>query len=395
MKLRAAQGVALLYARGPQADVETHWKEALELARQTDDVRYQLQMLWGLSCYLIFVGEYRAALGYLRKLRILARHHGDADDRLSAERLIATTLHYFGGQHRARKRLEKVLQHYTAPAQQLHISRFQFDQPATARGTLASILWLQGYATQAARAAHEAVEDARAADHPISLCNALGLAAFPVALYIGDLPAAQRYLRRLLDHLARNSLAVWRSLRDCLDGMLMIERGDLAGVARMEDALERLRAAGFCLRRSYFLGALARGQARAGRLTDALATIEDALAWCEHTGERWFLPEVLRLKGEFLRASASSEALREAEQCYRQAIDWSRRQGALAWELRATTSLAELFLDSNGHDEAAEMLRAVYSRFTEGFETADLQKASSLIARLRSGFVRSGAPENP
>jgi predicted ATPase len=225
------------------------------------------------------------------------------------------------------------------------------------------------------------VEDARAADHPISLCNALGLAAFPVALYIGDLRAAEGYLRHLLDHLARNPLAVWRSLGDCLEGMLMIERGELAGVARMEDALERLRAAGICLRRSYLLGALARGQARTGRLSDALATIEEALVWCERTGERWFLPEVLRLKGEFLRASASNDSVREeAERCYQEAIDWSRRQGALAWELRATTSLAELYLQSNRHGEAAEMLRSVHSRFTEGFETADLQKARALIA---------------
>ena len=381
MKLLAALGVALLYTRGPQPVTEALWKEALELAEQVHDVRYQLRMLWGLPVYLVYYGDYRAALGYLRRLRVVARKHGDGADRANTERLIATTLHYFGRQRSARQRLDRVLQTYAARAQQAHIARFQFDQRATARGTLATILWLQGYATQAAQMAREAVEDAHAADHPISLCNALGLAAFPVSLYIGDLPAAERYLKQLLDHLSRNSLAVWRSLGDCLEGMSMVERGELAGVDRMQDALERLVASGFCLRQSYFLGALARGQARAGRLSDALGTIEAALAWCERTGERWFLPEVLRLKGEFLRAKGN---LHEAEESYRQAIQWSRRQGALAWELRATTSLTELCVDLERPSEALDALVAARSRFTEGFETVDLQRASFLISRLQN-----------
>ncbi len=270
MKLIGALGLALLYTRGPQPVTEALWREALGLAERVNDVHYQLRMLWGLPVYLVYFGDYLSAFRYLRRLRRVARRHGDSADRMSTERLIATTTHYFGRQRHARQRLDRVLQSYAAPARQSHISRFQFDQRATARGTLASVLWLQGYASQAARTAREAVEDARAAGHPITLCNALGLTAFPVALYIGDLPAAERYSRQLLDHLTRNSLPVWRSLGDCLEGMSMIERGELAGVDRMQDALERLRAAGFCLRRSYFLGALARGQARAGRLSNAL-----------------------------------------------------------------------------------------------------------------------------
>lgn len=392
MKLLAALGVALLYTRGPEPETEALWKEALALAEQVNDLHYQLRMLWALPVYLVYFGDYRAALGYLRRLRIVARKYGDSADRVSTERLIATTLHYFGRQRHARQRLERALQAYAAPAQQSHILRFQFDQRATARGTLASILWLQGYATQAAQTAREAVEDARTADHPVSLCSALGLSAFPIALYIGDLSEAERCLKHLLDHSARHSLAVWCSLGDCLEGMLTIERGELAGVDRMQDALERLWAARFCLRRSYFLGALARGQARAGRLSDALATIEDALALCEQTGERWNQPEILRLKGECVRTRGSSGDLHEAEQLYKQSINLSRRQGSHIWELRSTTSLAELCMDLGRHGEASEALVSVYSRFTEGFETPDLQKAARLIAELQHtrGSPRAG-----
>jgi len=381
MKLRAALGVALLYARGPQAEIETHWKEALDLAQQSHDIRCQLQMLWGMSCYLIFVGEYQAARRYLRKLQTVSRRRGDDEDRMSAARLIATTVHYFGGQHRARKRIERVLQNYIAPAQQRHISRFQIDQRGAARGTLANILWLQGYSEQAEQTAWAAVDDARAADHPISLCYPLGFATFPIALYNGDLESAERSLRQLRDHLNQNAFAIWDSLYTCLDGVLKIERDDLTGVKQLRDAHEELRSANFLLRQSYFLCALARGQAKAGRLSDALRTIEDTLLWCERTGERYALPEALRLKGEFVRAAGSGRAARKAENLLRQAIHWARRQGAMAWELRATTSLAEIYMSSDRHDEATAMVCRIRSRFTEGFETADLRKASSLISQ--------------
>ena len=68
-----------------------------------------------------------------------------------------------------------------------------------------------------------------------------------------------------------------------------------------------------------------------------------------------------------------------AEDCLLKSIDWSRRQGALSWELRATTSLARLLHRQNRTAEARKCLLPVYSRFTEGFETTDLQCARRLL----------------
>ena len=380
MRLLGACGMALLYARGPQQEIAKHWTEALVLAQQTDDVRFQMQMLWGLSCYLIFVGECRAALASLRKLRNVARHRGDIEDRLSAERLLATTLHYFGGQERARERLEAVVQSYAGPTRQRHIARFQVDQRGAARGTLANILWLQGCAEQAKRTAQEALEDAQATHHPMSLCYLLGFVAFPIALYNGDLAAAERYLKQLLEHVAQSAFPIWNALYACLEATLMIERGNPAGVARLQEAHDRLLSTHFRFRESYFLCALARGHAQAGRLSRALGAIDRAIASCERTGERHGLPEALRLKGEFLRAAGSGQALREAARLFRQSIHQARRHGALAWELRAAMNLAELYRDLNRHREGAWTLAAVHSCFEEGFETADLQKATALMS---------------
>ena len=71
-----------------------------------------------------------------------------------------------------------------------------------------------------------------------------------------------------------------------------------------------------------------------------------------------------------------------AEDHFRQALDSARRQGALSWELRAATSLARLWHGQNRRAEALALLRPVYDRFTEGFDTADLKAAKALLDTL-------------
>jgi predicted ATPase len=71
-----------------------------------------------------------------------------------------------------------------------------------------------------------------------------------------------------------------------------------------------------------------------------------------------------------------------AEDQFRQALDSARRQGALSWELRAATSLARLWSGQNRRSEALALLKPVYDRFTEGFDTADLKAAKALIDTL-------------
>jgi len=68
---------------------------------------------------------------------------------------------------------------------------------------------------------------------------------------------------------------------------------------------------------------------------------------------------------------------------FRQALDWARRQGALSWELRSATSLAQLWHRQHRTSAAAKLLAPVYRRFTEGFKTADLVAAKTLLQSLK------------
>jgi predicted ATPase len=64
-------------------------------------------------------------------------------------------------------------------------------------------------------------------------------------------------------------------------------------------------------------------------------------------------------------------------------LDWARRQGALSWELRTSTSLARLQHDQGRITEARSLLQSVYDQFSEGFETADLMTAKGYLNSLQ------------
>ena len=72
----------------------------------------------------------------------------------------------------------------------------------------------------------------------------------------------------------------------------------------------------------------------------------------------------------------------DAQNCFQRAIEVARKQSAKSWELRATTSLARLLDRQGKRDEARAMLAEIYGWFTEGFDTADLKDAKTLLDAL-------------
>ena len=82
----------------------------------------------------------------------------------------------------------------------------------------------------------------------------------------------------------------------------------------------------------------------------------------------------------YLLSEASDQRL--AEERYSAAIEISRSQSAKMWELRAATRLARLWQSQGKTTKARDVLAPVYGWFTEGFDTADLKEASTLLDEL-------------
>jgi predicted ATPase len=389
MRLHAALGMSLNYTTGPISATEAAWAKTLEIAKTLDDTEFQLRALRGLWAHHMNAGEYRRALEFAQDFRKLAETSADPADLNFGDRMVALMLHYLGDQGSARGLLEQHLAHPPVSCRRSQTARFLLDQDVTVQALLSRILWLQGFADQATRTAQVAVDKALAIGHALSLCHALAQAACPVALYTGDLAAADGFVATLLDVARDLGLAGWIARSHCFQGVVSIMRDDFAvGLPLLRGGLDELREVGAAPGTAAFLTVLAHGLGRAGRVSEGMAAIEQAFMLSERYEESWCLPELLRNKGELLLLQSTVAATETAEDLFRQALDRARRHEALSWELRAAMSLTRLLRNQGHPADATACLQPVYDRFTEGFGTADLVAAKQLLDDLAS--ARSG-----
>jgi tetratricopeptide (TPR) repeat protein len=149
------------------------------------------------------------------------------------------------------------------------------------------------------------------------------------------------------------------------------------GVELIRQGLAGLAETGVGVAITNQLTRLAEAQALAGKIADALSTIEEALQ--ANPEELVFRPNALTFRGE-LRLKLGQPKLAETD--FREAIALAQKMQAKAFELRATMSLARLFDEQGKREEARTMLAEIYNWFTEGFDTLDLKDAKVLLDQL-------------
>jgi predicted ATPase len=203
-----------------------------------------------------------------------------------------------------------------------------------------------------------------------------------VFIWTGDWSEADRIIDRLIACAEKYSLRPYHAIGLGLKGELSLRQGDAqAGQSLLTACLHALEAGQHQSLTAVFISDLAIALAGAGQVDEADAAIDRAMAaWGEPTHSHFHLPEMMRIKGEIL---ASGSRSCEAETWFSRSIDLAREQSALAWELRAATSLAHLWARQGRCDEGQRVLRPVYDRFTEGFDTPDLMAAKHLLDQLK------------
>ena len=383
MRLSLALGSALSYAMG---SVERAWialSEALDMSERLDDTEIQLRALWGMWSYRLNRGELRVTRNLAERFSQIAHQAGNQHDVLVGDRVLGTTFHYEGRQREARNYLERVLESYVAEGNQRHMMWIRLDQRFMARCYLARTLIVQGLPNQAKRHARLAFEQAQVAGHDLVFCFYFAEVASPIAIITGDLDAAARSVTALIEVSTKQSATFWTSFGPCLQGALLIRRGEFVkGAALLSSSLETFRRTGNTLYYLPLLGSLAEGLAGAGQLAEARSANDEALAESKRDGLGWYLPELLRIKGELLLHDKQVQSGAAVEACFLEGIEIARQQDTLLWEMRCALSLARLRLTQDRADQAREILAPIYGRFTEGFETADLCSARAMLESL-------------
>ena len=354
-------------------------RKALALKASDDDADLQAGLLFVQWSVEFTSGNHGAALIAARRLAQVTSRSGDAM-RLAGDRILGSSLFCDGRLAEAQDCLQRVVDFYVAPSDGHHSTLFRRDPRVVARVRLARVLSLRGALDRAWAEARSSFETAQSSGVGITVCWVAHDAVCPIALIRGDLAAAEEAIAAMSDWATRLDATLWKMMATCWKGQLLIERGEFArGIELIAPMLEACERSGWQMAYVQFLCCLAEGLAGLGRLDEAGARVERALAWADDHGERWCRPELLRLKGDLMLRQAKTPRAGEAEECLRTANEIAREQGALFWELRIALGLARLRTIQGRPDEVKQLLAPVYGRFTEGFDTPDLRATRALL----------------
>jgi predicted ATPase len=300
--------------------------------------------------------------------------------------MLGLSNYFIGNQVAAEAKCEALLAQPSVPRTSSAYFGFDSHTQTRIRCALAAIRWLRGFADQAAQLARETIDQQATVEHPATLGICLIFSGF-MFIRIGNVAVAHDLIERLIAHTEKHSLGPHHAVGLGLRGALEIHYGDTGtGIRSLRQALERLQADRYELHNPALLANLAEGLAKSGQSDAALTVVDETIARVEANGQGFILPELLRIKGTILMTAPRAD-LRRADELLRQSLELAGQQYALAWELRTATSLARLRLAQNRHDDARAVLAPVYGRFTEGFESVDLQAAGRLLGKLRQQKV--------
>jgi predicted ATPase/DNA-binding winged helix-turn-helix (wHTH) protein len=379
MILQEAMAISSMFTRGHSDQVRAEYERGLALAETFADRARQLRLLAGLNLFLTRLGDIRGALAIAEQAGDIAQAAKYPAGTAWAEWWLGIAHHFLGNQAVAQIHLERGM------ALAVEVGTFSnnftgFNPRILAVSGLARTLWLRGFSDQALRIAQKAIDEAANQDQPVPICVSLAYTS-RLLLWTGDLLGARDLIDQLIVHAGRYSLAPYHALGIALKGELAIARDELeAGLDLLQSALEPLRAQRYNVLITVFIGAMAEGLRKTGRLEEALFTINGAIARAKNSGAESNLSELLRIKSQVLAAQHDRES---ALNCLTDALAVARDQSALAWELRSTMVLARLLSEGGRRDQARHTLALAYDRFTEGFETADLKLAHALLEDLR------------
>jgi TOMM system kinase/cyclase fusion protein len=376
-------GPVLTNTSGPGSPaVEQVYARARELCQQVGEPRQLFPVLWGLWYFYTTRAELQKAEELGKQLLSLAQQVQDRTLLLEAHHALWPTLFFLGELAAARGHLEQGMALYDLQDHRSHAFLYGGHDPGSCcQSYTAWTLWALGYPDQALQASDRALTLARELAHPASLAATLSYAAV-LHQFRREQEAVQQTAEALIALATEQGDAERLARGMILRGWALFAQGQgTEGMVQMRQGLAALQSTGGEVRRQLFLPLLAEAYGGIGQSEEGLNVLAEALAAVEKTGGRFYEAELYRLRGELLLAR-SAEHHTEAETRFRQGLNIARRQQAKSWELRAAMSLSRLWQHQGKRDEARELLGPIYSWFTEGFDTADLQEAKALLEEL-------------
>jgi DNA-binding winged helix-turn-helix (wHTH) protein/tetratricopeptide (TPR) repeat protein len=376
LEIHLALSPALIALKGAgSSEVEASYLAARSVVDRLGDEARRFAVLWGLWFVSYSRGHHAAARETGEQLLAAAGRRDDPEQLLEAYHTLWPTHSAMGQPRAALDYIERGLALFD---RERHAARSVLysghDPDVCCRYYLGLTRWLLGYADAAVAALRDALRLVDIRQHPLTSVNALWFKAW-VHHQRGEHEASATIAGDVIALSTEYGFTGWP------DAALPLTDGrhvDAPALAELQARVVSAWTGGAVWRQVFCLCRIAEIHAEAGRLAEALGALRSIPP--EVRGA-FYAPEIHRIEGEILlrRTRVIADA---AEAHFRTAIDLARVRAEKSLELRAATSLARLWSRGTRHDDARELLGGVLGWFSEGFATADLRLARTVLDEI-------------
>jgi predicted ATPase/class 3 adenylate cyclase len=363
------------YAAAPTAEAFQKLRELCETSQDSLESRNSLSKLIG---FLFARHDWDGARRTAEAILSLAQRQDDVAAKVMGHRELGLICFVRGENVAACTHFNEAVRQHTKHRDSVDF-RALWDPHISSMGYLSCSLFALGYPEKAITQCRQAVAAARDSHWDTQIGAALSCSC---RLYqaMGDWEAVDVAASEMLSRLDEAASA-WRTRAE------IFRIWALAAAGRTNKARVRLHAFSREAREEvdlppYYFGLISQSHAAAGMVDHALRILSAAIDMGVSEGDRESEAELYRLKGEWL-LSLCKIGSDDAEELFRRAINVAQSQSAKLWELRATTSLARLWVKQGDGQRARDLLAPIYGWFTEGFDTSDLKDAKALLDELR------------
>jgi predicted ATPase len=371
--IQLALGIPLIAVQG-YASEETReaFSRALALCLQLGNMPEYFQALYGLCMHSWMCAKHDDALPMAEEFLLRSRALSDPALLMVAHRVMGSMLLTIGDFQSSASHFEETIKLSTSRGKQPLSGLYMVEPQVASLLLLSWDLWILGRPHQSVLRVSEALALAQDLGHPYTIAFAHYMTSV-VHLLRGDAARAFESAEKSFEMSQEQRFSLYVILSRISRGRAL---GDLGRVeearAEIVRGLYEARRNGVGFMLPMMDSWLADMHAKAGENESALSIVEGALANIgDVTGRAWEA-ELHRQRAQILVALNPSK-VGEAESHLKKSIEVARGQSAKSLELRAATSLAELWRTQGRSDEARALLEPI-CRWFEGVETADVRR---------------------
>jgi len=377
--IQLALGIPLIAVQGyASAETREAFSQARTLCLRLGDIPEYFQALFGLWGHCWMCGKNDEALPMAEEFLSRSRALSDPVLLMVSHRVMGSTLLTIGDFQSSASHFEETIRISPNKGKQSLYNLYMVEPQAASLLLLSWDLWFLGYPDQSLSRVSEALALAQDLGHPYTVAFAHYMTSV-VHLLRGDAARAFESAEKSFEISQEQRFSLYVILSRISRGRAVGDLGRL-GDARDEIALgiEEARRKGIGFMLPMMDSWLADIHAKAGENAHALAIVEQALTNISDVTGRSWESELHRQRAQIL-LTLSPSRVSKAESDLKKSIEVARRQNAKSLELRAATSLAELWRNQGKPDEARAMLGSICRWFQEGDETIDLRQARAAL----------------